>query len=111
MKKTLLTLETFMGLICFITTFPRDVILSLVTLVFTLVYALGLVDPSRAPYKLNSHLMVGGMLFFILSTFVGLRMISQLNFEMHTSTVLLFTLGFLGLMQLLVLRKKFRQSS
>ncbi len=110
MKKLLMTVEAFIGFVSFATMIPKDFVLSLVILTFTLVYVFGVFELSRLPYKLNSHMIVGGMLFLVLSVFIFLRMVAQLDFSVSLPHLLVFLLGFAGLIQIVIVRKTFRQS-
>ncbi|AEH50840.1 hypothetical protein [Pseudothermotoga thermarum] len=107
-EKIMLTIQTILGFVAFFGMFSKSIILSFVVLTFTLVYLFGLFESSKV--RLNSHLIVGGILYFILSIFILLQMLVNIDFEFSLSNTIVFALGIVGLIQSIVVRRKLKQS-
>lgn len=106
MKKLILIVETITGLLCFLLFSKIDLMFALCILVFSSIYLFGIVDFRKNPQRMDAHLMVGGMMFFIAMCFVILNNLSNIQFPIPF--LLIVIMGLVGILQALILKSRFK---
>lgn len=106
MKKFLLITETGAGILCFLLFSKIDPIFALCILVFSTIYFFGIIDSEKNPQRMNAHLMVGGVMFFIAMCFAVLNNLSDFQFSIALLSILI--MGSTGILQALIIRSRFK---